>query len=179
MSSADILATLRSLLGKDLENLSPSELAAVAAALSGFNRQGNVNAGVLARQTAELAKEKKNPYFYTQYKVKSPEYISLKTIADATSFRYIYDDTKKQATLTQGSKAYIFRTGDTSMSRGNGSETLKNKVVKSGVPYISEDDAKEYFVCTAEYIPDSSDAVCLTANIASLADDIEKALEGN
>ena len=179
MSSADILATLKAVLGKELEDLNPSELAAAAAALSRFSRKGNVNAGVLARQVSELGKEKKNPYFYNQYKVKSPEYISLKTIADATSFRYIYDDTKKQATLTQGSKAYIFKTGDGTMSRGNGSENLKNKVVMSGVPYLSEDDANEYFVCTAEYIPDSSDAVCVTSNIASIADEIEKALEGN
>ena len=50
-------------LGKELEDLNPSELAAAAAALSRFSRKGNVNAGVLARQVSELGKEKKNPYF--------------------------------------------------------------------------------------------------------------------
>jgi len=50
--------------------------------------------------------------------------------------------------------------------------------VKSADPYISEDDAKNYFNVTSEYLYGTNYALCLTEPMDTAADEMLKTLTG-
>ena len=179
MSEADILAAIEAMFGKSPDEMNADELAIVTAAVSRFGRSGNYPAEQLASSYAELMRSKNSKYLYNQYDAKTPRYISLKTIGDCSSFRYFYDDTRRQATMTSGARAFIFKTGTDSLSRGAGTEKLKYDVVMQSVPYVSEDDASDLFDCHSEYVIDSNYAVCLTGAMDGRAKELLQALTGD
>ena len=175
----DILAVVKSTFGEDPEDMDASDLAAATAGVSRFGRTGNRDAENLAAAWAELMRSKNNKYLYNQYDAKTPRYISLKTIGLCSSFRYLYDDTKRMATLGSGSRAFIFKSGSDSLTRGGSPEKLKYRIEMQSVPYISEDDAIDLFDCHAEYLTKSNYAVCLTGAMDGKAKELLDALTGD
>ena len=165
--------------GKSPEELNAEELAIVTAGVSRFGRTGNRDAKQLAAGWAELMRSKNSKYLYNQYDAKTPRYISLKTIGLTTQFRYYYDDTRRMATLTSGSKAYVFKNGSDSLERGGNGEKLKYEVVMQRYPYISEDDATDLFDCHSEYVTNSDYAVCLTGPMDGRAKELLDTLTGD
>ncbi len=178
MSEEEILALLADFFGKDIDSLNASELAIATAATSEFSRAGNTAATKLASGFSEKMRSKNNPYLYEQYRDKTPEYINLRTIGEVTQFRYFYDDTRKKATMTQGSKVFTIRSGNQIIERGGAPENMKYKSVFSKYPYISEDDGKNYFGCTAEYVPTTTHAVCVPETIQGRVDELFALLTG-
>ena len=122
-----------------------------------------------------------NIYLYRQFSGdKSTEYVDMTTLSNITNFRYFYDDTKATATMTSGSKIYIFKRGSDQMykqSTDADPETMKKKTVYQNQLYIFEDDAENYFNCKAEYIDKTSYGVCLTATMQSEVDSIVEQLQ--
>ncbi|MCR5748252.1 MAG: hypothetical protein K6G03_11140 [Lachnospiraceae bacterium] len=176
MSESDILGVLTSFFGKSPEDMNADELAIVTATLSRFGRAGNTEATSMAQKYAEIMRSKNSKYLYNQYSAKSPRYISLKTIGDVSAYRYFYNDTKKQATMTSGSKAFIFTTGTATVERGGKDEQLNYETVFSKDAYISSDDATGLFECYCEYISGSSYAVCLNSAMEGKAKELLEAL---
>jgi len=174
MSADDLL----SIIGKDLKDLNMKELAYTTAALSRFSRMGCRAAGQLAQSCTEIGRETGNKYFYLKYKDKSPEYISLKTIGEVTKYRYFYDNTRKEATLTQGSNVYVFRADSDNVKRSGLDSELNYSTVFSKYPYVSEEDTGEIFNCDAEYVDNSAYAVCLTKELETLAGDLLNEFQG-
>ncbi|MCR4657919.1 MAG: hypothetical protein K5770_17100 [Lachnospiraceae bacterium] len=176
MNEAQITEALEAAFGKPLAELSESDVAVATVSVSRLARSGNSAAGRISANLADYMRSMNNKYLYGQYRDKTPKYISLKTIGLCTPYRYLYDDRKNTATMSQGASAYIFTTGSVNLERNSGdSETLSNAVVKAADPMISEDDAKNYFGVDAEYIYGSSYAVCLTDTMEAQA----KELSGN
>ncbi|MCR4786231.1 MAG: hypothetical protein K5847_06195 [Lachnospiraceae bacterium] len=176
---SDILSAIAGMFGKSIDELSADELAIVTAAVSRYGRSGNRTAVQLAAGWAELMRSKDSKYLYSQYEAKTPRYISLKTIGMCTPYRYYYDDSRKTATMTSGSKACIFKTGSDVLSRGGSAEQLKYSTVISRYPYISEDDATDLFDCHCEYVGSSSYGVCLTGAMEGKAKELLDALTGD
>ena len=79
--------------------------------------------------------------------------------------------------MTQGAKAFIFTVGAKTFERANDVENLKYATETQNNPYISEDDADDLFGCVAEYISGSGNAVCLTGNMDSRADEVLSMLQ--
>ncbi len=178
-SEDDILAAIQSMFGKGVEDMNADELAIVTAAVSRFGRTGNTEASELARGWAELMRSKDSKYLYNQYEANTPRYISMKTIGECSAYRYFYDDTRRLATLTKGSNAYIFKAGQDSVTRAGQQEKLKYETVIQKYPYLSEEDASDLFDCHAEYVTNSGYAVCLTGPMEGKAKELLDTLTGD
>ena len=168
---------LLSIIGRDLSELNMKELAYTTAALSRFSREGCRAAGTLASRCTEIGRETGNIYFYPKYKDRNPEYISLKTLGEVSGYRYFYDNSRKEATMTKGSTVCIFRAGSDSVRKGGTDGTLKYKTVFSKYPYISEEDSQDVFECSSDYVDATVYAVCLTKDLEKNADDLLKEFE--
>lgn len=177
LDEEDILNILEDVFGKNVDQMNDGELATATAAVSRFGRSGNSAAVGLAGTLADKMRSKNNKYLYNQYNLKTPEYISLKTIGDCTPYRYFYDNTKRTATMTQGAKAFVFVNGKQTVNRANDDEEMKYVTGMQKYPYISEDDAENLFGCTDEYVVKTSFAVCLTSSMESKVDEVLKALQ--
>ena len=97
-----------------------------------------------------------------------------------TIFRFVYNDSKREAPMTSGSTPLRFRVGANIVTLTDGTEQeIKNyKVEFQNTPYIDENTAKTYFDCESEYIVDTRYAACLTKSIREKADALYKALTG-
>ena len=177
LTSDQILATVEATLGKSVGEATPAEMAAVINALNRYARMGNAAANTLVNRFDTEEKAKKNPYIYQQYRDKAVEYASLKAIGAVTDYRYLYDGSKRVATLANGGVAYTFTSfKDMVGMNGGDSAELEKSVVFQAVPYISEADAQSYFQCSSEYINGTQDAVITPAGNQKIADDILSAL---
>ena len=144
-----------------------------------FSTQGCRAAGTLAQRCTEIGRQKNNKYFYAKYKDKTPKFISMKTIGDVTDFRYFYDNSRKTATMTKGSNVYIFRANDINLERGSTNSKLKYSTKFSRFLYLDEDDAKDFFGCTCEYVDNTSYGVCLAGSMESKAGELLSAFSGD
>ncbi len=176
---AAIIGALQNALGDSLQDAPDDGLAVATAAVSRLAKNGNIAAAAITPRLADILRSRDSIYLYSQYKDKTPRYVSLKTIGDCTKYRYLYDDTRKVATMTQGASALIFQVGSDSLKRNGGdTETLKNAVVKTKDPYISDEDAKNYFHVSAEYLYGSTYAVCLTETMDAAANEMLETFTG-
>jgi len=175
-----LLGELEALFGKSLDDMDENELAVAGATVSRLSRMGIVPAESLTKKIVNKLVETNNRFTYAQYsQSKSVEYINMETISDCTDYRYFYDDTKATATMTKGSRIYIFKRGSDRMykqSSNSEGEMMAEKIVYSGSVYISEDDAKTYFECDAEYAYKTDYAICLTAPKQTAVEEYTKAL---
>ena len=81
--------------------------------------------------------------------------------------------------MSLGASAIILQVGSDKAERtGSDDETLKNIIVKAKDPYISDDDSKNYFKVTSEYLYGTSYAVCLTEPMDAAADELLETLNG-
>lgn len=180
MDANDLLAQLEALFGKSLDEMDERELAIADATVSRLSRSGIAPAEILTKQFTQKLVTMKNKYVYSQYpENKSTEYIDMNTLSKVTNYRYFYDDTKSEGTMTSGSKIYIFRRGSDEMHKQSmltDGEDLTTKTVYSGNLYIAEDDSDSYFKCTSEYAYDTDYAVCLTPTMESKVQDYTESL---
>ncbi len=165
--SAALLSQLEALFGKSLDEMDEDELAVAGATCSRLSRSGITPADSLTQMIVGKLVDKKNKFTYSQYDDnKSMEYINMDTLSNCTDFRYFYDDSKATATMTKGSIVYIFKRGSNEMykqSISEDGEVLIEKVAYSGVVYLDEEDAQNYFGCESEYCNNTDYAICLTA----------------
>lgn len=184
MSEQALLNAIEQILGGSFDELDAEGRIAVAAALDRlYDNYSNVNARKLAKQFITICVSEKNPYAYTKLKNQSDtEYISLATIGTkpVSSYRYVYSDSRQEATMTYGARSYQFRVGAkvVGMSDGTEQEIKKYKVEFQNTPYIDEETAKTYFNCEAEYIIDTDYSACLTKQVKEKADMLYEALTG-
>ncbi len=184
MSEQALLNAIEQILGGSFDELDAEGRIAVAAALDRlYDNYSNVNARKLAKQFITICVSERNPYAYTKLKNQSDtEYISLATIGTkpVSSYRYVYSDSRQEATMTYGARSYQFRVGAkvVGMSDGTEQEIKKYKVEFQNTPYIDEETAKTYFNCEAEYIIDTDYSACLTKQVKEKADMLYEALTG-
>ncbi len=160
-----LLAQLESLFGKSLDEMDDRELAIATATMSRMARSGIEPAASLTSKLMNRLVSGRNKYIYRQYSDKSVEYIDLRVISGVTSYRYFYDEPKATATVTSGSKVYIFKRGSDQMYKGSTDaepEPMNDAVVAQGALMVGETDANKYFNCTAEYAHGTDYAICLT-----------------
>ena len=177
----ELLSELEELFGKSLDDMDDKELAVAGAVSSKLSKSGVTPADELMKIISTKLLDTGNKYYYRQYgSNKSIEYIDMDTLSNVTPYRYFYDDSKSTATMTSGSKIYIFKRGSDEMHKQNldsDPEKLRTKTQYQRHVYLSEDDADNYFKCIAEYLNNTEYAVCLTGTMKSQVEDYVGQLE--
>ncbi len=179
-SEDELLAQLEALFGKSLDEMNDRELAIASAVMSRLARSGIAPAESLTSKLVNRLISGGNKYLYRQYSDnKSIEYIDLRVISAVTSYRYFYDETKATATVTSGSKVYIFKRGSDLMYRSSTDEEpeqMNTAVVSQGALMIGENDGSTYFGCSAEYAYGTDYAICLTGPMQAKVQEYTEAL---
>ena len=184
MSERALLNAIEQVLGGSFDELDAEGKVAAATALDWlYDEYSNVNAKKLAKQFITKCMSQRSPYVYTQLSGHpEAQYIPLSTIGNRSisSYRYVYSDSRQEATMTYGAKSYRFRVGAkvVTLTDGTEQEIKKYKVEFQNTPYIDEDTAKTYFNCEAEYIVDTKYGACLTTKVKEKADSLYEALTG-
>ncbi len=184
MSERALLNAIEQVLGGSFDELDAEGKVAAATALDWlYDEYSNVNAKALAKQFITKCMSQRSPYVYTQLSGHpEAQYIPLATIGNRSisSYRYVYSDSRQEATMTYGAKSYRFRVGAkvVTLTDGTEQEIKKYKVEFQNTPYIDEDTAKTYFNCEAEYIVDTKYGACLTTKVKEKADSLYEALTG-
>ncbi len=170
-----LIAMLEDLFGKDVDDMSDSELAIATTSMSKVAKSDVNGAQKATNRLANKMIGDGNKYLYRQLgDDKATEYINLKTLSQCTSFRYFYDDNRRTATMTSGAKIYIFKNGSDKMQKGSEGaeeESMKSTLKVSLDPYLGEDDCKTYFGCGAEYISGTDYGICLSSVMQSKAEE--------
>ena len=153
-------------------------MAGVLTGLSRLSDRGSSPAKKIALDYMSLAAALGNKYIYTKYTGSSVnEYELVKTIADVTPYRYLYDDPKQKAKMTNGSSVYEFTAGVNKAYQGGESFDLASPPVLGGGFYLMEDDSSSCFDITAQYVNGSDRAVCVTEAVEELARQLLDALK--
>ncbi len=182
LSEQMLLNAIEEVLGGSFNELDAKDKAAAVAGLDMlYDKYSNVNAKTLAGQYVSRCASANSPYIYKKLSGHSEtEYISLAIIGNriVSSYRYVYSDSRQEATLTYGAKSYSFRVGSSVVGLADGTqkEIDTYKVEFQNVPYIDEATAKEYFDCEAEYIAGTDYSACLTKSIKEKAEELYQTL---
>ena len=180
-TAEELLAMLEELFGKSLDDMDDRELAVATSTMSRISRMGVPAAETATQQLTNRIVKAENKYVYTQYsKNKQVESINMRTLANCTEYRYFYDDTKATATMTSGSKIYIFQRGSKEMHKKSidtDPETMETEIMYEGEMFIGEDDANNYFTCLAEYCMGTDYAICVTGPMQSEVEEMVNSLQ--
>ena len=163
--------------------MTDKDMANAAAASAKLGKSGIKAATSLSKKLAANMYKNNNKYMYRKYgSAGAAEYVSLKNVANVTTFRYFYDDSKTTATMTSNSLIYIFKKGSKEMykqSTDTAPEMMTSKAVGQSEIYLAEEDSLTYFGCSAEYLAGTNYAVCLTAKMQTTVDDAVEAVIDN
>ena len=172
----DLSSLIEDLFGVSFGDLLADDKAAVTAAADRIGEAGNPSASELAGNFLNQCLRESNAYVYEKLKGQASEYIPLKTIAYATGYRYVYSDSKREATLSRKGKVFTFVVfGNEVVLKDKSKEQLTAKVQMQSLPYVARTDARKYFSCEAEYIESSNYGICLNEKMQRLVDEIIKA----
>lgn len=105
------------------------------------------------------------------------EYAPLSVVAELLDYRYIFDDSKKEVTLSKGSKAFRIKANDTQLWRyPDKMESLSKKPVYQNDIYLGEEDLITYFGCRVFYLEKTNLGICLTEKMYEEAEEFYKAI---
>lgn len=176
----DLSSLIENLLGAPFEDLSADEKAAVTAAADRIGEAGSPSALEQARSFLNQCLRENNAYVYEKLREQTSEYIPLKVLAHAAKYRYVYSDSKREATLSYKGRVFSFAvSGNEVTLKDQSTEQLTARVEMQSLPYVAEADAQKYFSCEAEYIEGSNYGICLNEKMQKLVDEIiSSATEG-
>ena len=185
MSERALTNAIEQVLGESFNELDDDGKSAAIAAMNRlYDEYKNVNAKKLASSYISKSVSERSPYVYTQLTGHSEaEYIPLSLIGTKpiSSYRYVYSDSRQEATMTYGARSLRFRVGSDVVTLADGTQQkIKNyKVEFQNTPYIDENTAKTFFECEAEYITGTRYAICVTKKIKEQTDELYKELTGS
>ncbi len=169
--------------GGSFASLSTGQQSAAAAALEWlYEKNGNANAKTLAQQYAQISSRAGNPFVYTQLlDVRDTKYAPLAVLAQASGYRYVYSDSKQEATLTAHGATLSFRVGSNKVTKTDGTVLeIKNYKVEyqNNLPYVDQDTAETYFSCSLVYVTDTDYGICLDDETEGLAQELYQVFAG-
>ena len=182
LTANELKNLIEEVFGGSFEELDANSQLAAAVALDWlFDKHSNVNASALAKEYITQCKLNNHPYVYTQFKEqKQMQFLPIPVMADASGYRYVYSDSRREATLTKRATTYRFLVGSNKITFTDGTQAEMDtyKIEFQDTPYIDEVTAKQYFECEAEYVIDTNYGACLTKQIKEAAEKLYKAFAG-
>ena len=105
------------------------------------------------------------------------KYAPLSVVAGILDYRYIFDDTKKEVTLSKGSKVYRIRENDTQIwVYPEQTNQLHKRPVYQKDIYLGEEDLLTCFGCRVLYLEKTNTGICLTEKQYEEAEEFYKTM---
>ncbi len=163
-------------LGAPFVELNDRQKAAAVAVLHRMGQSGNQRAAQTANTWLNICVREGNRYVFQKLKREAQEYLPLPLIASCTGHRYVYSDSRMEVTLSKKLSVCCFQVYRDEVQLLDGvTEKLSGPVKAQGdCPYLSEEDARQYFDCEAEYIDGTEYGICLGPRESRLVKSIEE-----
>lgn len=181
ISSDDLNAALRDILGGEFGDLDADGKIIAATVANRIGLKGNTEMSELAQLWITNCANEKNKYVYnTLNNGDGTEYASAEVIGRVTDYRYVYDASKNEATLSEKGKAYNFHGGSDEMVSGGATKNQMDEkaVYKNKTVYLSEGTAQDIFSLDVENIDSSKYSAVLTDEMNRKAEELYKTLLG-
>lgn len=178
LTENEIRMLLRELLGSDFTGLGNKDKASALIAVNLYGEYTGSNAVILlAGSMAGEAYRDKIPYVYQKPDQQRPEYAPADALAKCIGYRYIFDDTGKEATLRRGARFYRFRAADKTVLREEGiTESMAYGAQFQRLLYLEEGYLYDTFQCQVEYIRQSDYGVIATQDMMAKAQELFEAM---
>lgn len=178
LTENEIRMLLRELLGSDFTGLGNKDKASALIAVNLYGEYTGSNAVILlAGSMADEAYRDKIPYVYQKPDQQRPEYAPADALAKCIGYRYIFDDTGKEATLRRGAGFYRFRAADKTVLREEGiTESMAYGAQFQRLLYLEEGYLYDTFQCQVEYIRQSDYGVIATQDMMAKAQELFEAM---
>ena len=143
-----------------------------------MGQSGNQRAAQTADTWLNMCVREGNRYVFQKLKREAEEYLPLPLIASCTGHRYVYSDSRTEVTLSKKLSVCRFQGYRDEVQLLDGvTEKLSGAVKAQGdCPYLSEEDARQYFDCEAEYIDGTEYGICLGPKESRLVTSIEETI---
>lgn len=139
-----------------------------------FAEEGEID-GLLAVQAKKELNSGNERVFETVSGTAGVEYVSVKALAQASGYRYIWNDSFKTATLALGTKYYAFTAFSDRVVRSSDAESfdiLSHANEFQGIVYVDDDYAFREFGYEAYYLGNTGYGVLVNDEILELAAEI-------
>lgn len=178
LTENEIRMLLRELLGSDFTGLGNKDKASALIAVNLYGEYTGSNAVILlAGSMAGEVYRDKIPYVYQKPDQQRPEYAPADALAKCIGYRYIFDDTGKEATLRRGAGFYRFRAADKTVLREEGiTESMAYGAQFQRLLYLEEGYLYDTFQCQVEYIRQSDYGVIATQDMMAKAQELFEAM---
>lgn len=178
LTENEIRMLLRELLGSDFTGLGNKDKASALIAVNLYGEYTGSNAVILlAGSMAGEVYRDKIPYVYQKPDQQRPEYAPADALAKCIGYRYIFDDTGKEATLRRGARFYRFRAADKTVLREEGiTESMAYGAQFQRLLYLEEGYLYDTFQCQVEYIRQSDYGVIATQDMMAKAQELFEAM---
>lgn len=178
LTENEIRMLLRELLGSDFTGLGNKDKASALIAVNLYGEYTGSNAVILlAGSMAGEVYRDKIPYVYQKPDQQRPEYAPADALAKCIGYRYIFDDTGKEATLRRGARFYRFRAADQKVLREEGvTESMSYGAQFQRLLYLEEGYLYDTFQCQVEYIRQSDYGVIATQDMMAKAQELFEAM---
>ncbi|MBR3607009.1 MAG: hypothetical protein IKL51_05485 [Lachnospiraceae bacterium] len=101
------------------------------------------------------------------------KYAPLRVVAKLLDYRYIFDDSRKEVTLSKGSKTYHIKANDTGLlTYPDKTETLQRRPIYQSDLYLGEEDLLSLFGCRVFYLEKINMGICLTEKMYEEAEEL-------
>lgn len=142
--------------------------------LAGFGTYADQTGSTIAKDILEtygtVAQNTGNPYVFEAYSGDlTYEYVPTDKLARITGYRYIFNDSQKEAILQRGSQYYRFTAFSNLMQKGKNQIEMTRAAGYETVIYISKDIAEEQFALTAQMLDDISYGIILNEQMQNQA----------
>ena len=162
-------AAIEDFYGSSFAQLTGKQQAEIMAVLNWLKEDGYSSLSAMSEEYYQLAEG--SAYFYRKLTGEEKEYVALFSIAEAGGYRYIYDNTGREVTLSKGGTVYKLRAGEKKIvMQPQGEKELSAAAGYLKDVYIPEEDALLWFSCEAEYLQGKNTAICLTQKMKAEAE---------
>ena len=115
---------------------------------------------------------------YDKLKRQDKEYAAMMTLASLLDYRYVFENSGKEVTISKGSKAYKVKANSKTMEcYPKKQQTLSTNVLYQNDLYLSKEDALTHFGCRVEYLEKTDKGICLTEKMHKEAVDFYEILQ--
>lgn len=174
-SKSDLLSGLESLVGQkndshgtDFDSMSANEKAAALCTASQLDKDGYQNAKDLLAELLARCLKDGNKFIYPVCKGNlTDHFIPAYVVAYATSYRYIYNDSKRNCILSKKGRVYSFIVGSKEAQLEDGAvmEMSIAPLMYMGELYLPEEVCDDCFGCHAVYFEGTGYGVCVTEDM--------------
>lgn len=178
LSEQELYACIAKVLGADFEGLSNQDKTSALIAVNWYaDYTQNADMQHIAGNMAKKLYQEQVFYVYQRILSTVQEYAPVDALGKCIGYRYIFDDTEKQATLQKGKRFYQFRSGSKKVLREDDKEQEMEQAAKyQSLIYLEETFLYDSFQCQIEYVIQTDYGVLATEKMMTQAEALFEAM---